>query len=265
MMGQAGSAERAAGKFQSPYSGGPARAWSRQVDPSAPGRMGTPSSWGRSGDGGTDRASGRGLGFPEAGEGESLVRLRGELHALRERLRLHEEERVGLESRYRSMETGYQARVADLEARVEALGRELDVVRRDRRSGAQDSEAAPPQVFMARPLVVRSEGGEYLGVLGRGGRHFTLRDFVSMLEQHSGPALTIGMGWESRGGNWTLQVEARDVAGGQAQKMVLVVRELVTPSSNQVAHILRFNIDGRDVSESLLLGLFKQIRSGLDG
>ena len=157
------------------------------------------------------------------------------------------------------MEAAYLARIQGLEARVESLGRELDLARRE-----PGKALAPSPEFLARPLVIRSDQGEFLGVLGRGRKHFTMRDFVELLEQNAGPGLGIDLAWERRAQHWVLQAGARETDTGQEQKMVLVVKEMVTPNNNQVVLILRFNIDGRDVSEALLLGLFRRIRSGLE-
>ncbi len=204
--------------------------------PTGSGRVVTPSAWVRR----------------EPAESEALLRLRDEVRGLRQRLGGAEQERA-------AMESAYLARIQGLETRVQALGRELDL--------AQQSPARvapPPAEILSKPLVIRSDQGEYLGVLGKERKHFTLRDFVALMEQNAGPELGITVAWEKKAEHWVLLVGARDSASDQEQKLVLVVREMVTPNNNPVVLILRFNIDGRDVSEALLLGLFKQIRSGLD-
>jgi hypothetical protein len=189
---------------------------------------------------------------PMGREGEAVSRLADEVRGLRERLKAVEEERSALESTY-------LARIQGLEARVETLDRELCLARRE-----PERPAAPSPAFLSRPLVIRSDQGEYLGVLGRGRKHFTMQDFVDLLEQNAGPGLGIDLAWERRAQHWVLQAGARETNTGQEQRMVLVVKEMVTPSRNPVVLILRFNIDGQDVSEALLLGLFRRIRSGLE-
>jgi hypothetical protein len=46
------------------------------------------------------------------------------------------------------------------------------------------------------------------------------------------------------------------------QTIVLVARKTVTPSKNTVTEVQRLNINGKDVPDTLMLSLFKQLREG---
>ena len=133
------------------------------------------------------------------------------------------------------------------------------------RSRASSGGLAPSEAFLSRPLVIRTAQGEYLGVLGGGRKHFTLGDFITLMERNISGHRTIETRWERRSEQWVLVVEARDAATGGDQSILLVVRKTTTPSRNVVTEIVRLNIDGSDVPDSLLLSLFKQVRDEFSG
>lgn len=133
------------------------------------------------------------------------------------------------------------------------------------KAGADAKEALPSEAFLSRPLVIRTVQGEYLGVLGGGRKHFTLGDFIALMERNISAGRSIETRWERRTGRWTLVVRARDKESGSDQSILLVVCKTTTPSRNVVTEIVRLNIDGSDVPDSLLLSLFKQVRDELSG
>ena len=133
------------------------------------------------------------------------------------------------------------------------------------RSRAASGGLAPSEAFLSRPLVIRTAQGEYLGVLGGGRKHFTLGDFITLMERNISGRRSIRTKWERRSEQWVLVVAARDVETGSEQSILLVVRKTITPSKNVVTEIVRLNIDGSDVPDSLLLSLFKQVRDEFSG
>lgn len=179
---------------------------------------------------------------------EGQAQFRSEIRALREEVEELKRERDELNLRHAGT--------------VAALERELGSLRR--RAAPEASLASPPDDYLARPLVIRSAQGEYLGVSGRG-KHFSLRDFIGLIERNAAPAKDIGMGWTRKAGQWSLSVTARNAALRQEQRIELITRGTVTPSRNVVTEIVRLNINGEDAPDALLLSLFKQVRDGFSG
>jgi hypothetical protein len=121
----------------------------------------------------------------------------------------------------------------------------------------------PPAEFLASPLVIAS-GGEFLGVQGKG-KHFSLKDFVQLIERKESAAVAVETSWKRQDGHWVLVVRTLDGEGGREQNIVLVAKKTVTPSRNTVTEIIRLNIDGNDAPDALLLTLFRQLRTVFNG
>lgn len=187
----------------------------------------------------------------EALEDQSLFR--SEIRSLRDEV-------AELRKDYRAMEKQYGGRVKSLEDSVDELKESNTRLEQLVRSRSQKSGRItfPSNAYLGRPLVIRS-AGEYLGVQGGGKKHFSLKDFVTLIESRAVAGRTIDTSWQKKGGNWVFMVKLNDA--GKQQDVVLVTRETVTPNGNTVAEILRLNIDGRDAPDSLLLSLFRQVRA----
>jgi hypothetical protein len=130
---------------------------------------------------------------------------------------------------------------------------------------ARGRKVSPPQFpdeeYLARPLVIRTSQSEYLGVLGKVRKHFALRDFVYLVET-SANGRRVDLAWELKGGHWSLVVTLEEA--GNEQHFILVTQKTVTPSKNVVTEIVRMNVNGSDVPDSLLLSLFKKIKDTFD-
>ncbi|QJB58515.1 MerR family transcriptional regulator [Pseudodesulfovibrio sp. zrk46] len=185
----------------------------------------------------------------EALEDQSLFR--SEIRSLRDEVALLRKERHDAEVRY--------------EERIDFLERELSVVRR-RVSGrfASGEIDFPSDEFLSSPLVICSDG-EYLGVQGKGRNHFSLKDFVQLIERKVSDSVAVETSWKHQDDNWVLVVRTDDSAEGRGQDIVLVAKTTVTPSNNKVTEIVRLNIDGNDAPDALLLTLFRQLRSVFNG
>eukprot|EP00831_Metopus_contortus_P050574 TRINITY_DN42504_c0_g1_i1.p1 TRINITY_DN42504_c0_g1~~TRINITY_DN42504_c0_g1_i1.p1 ORF type:complete len:350 (-),score=32.77 TRINITY_DN42504_c0_g1_i1:5-1054(-) len=149
--------------------------------------------------------------------------------------------------------------------RVEVLEQEMASLRRHlsgrTRGGGIDF---PPEDFLASPLVICSEG-EYLGVQGKGRKHFSLKDFVHLIERKVSASMTVETSWKRQDGHWVLVIRTEDAGKGREQNVVLVAKKTVTPSRNVVTEIIRLNIDGTDAPDALLLTLFRQLKSVFNG
>ena len=148
---------------------------------------------------------------------------------------------------------------------VEGLLKEVAFLRK-RLAGKADGGGIdfPPADFLASPLVIAS-GGEYLGVQGKGRKHFSLEDFVQLIERKESEEVAVETSWKRQDGHWVLVIRTEDSAKGREQNIVLVAKKTVTPSRNVVTEIIRLNIDGNDAPDVLLLTLFRQLKAVFNG
>ncbi len=184
-------------------------------------------------------------------ENQSLVR--SEIRSLRDEVAALRRERD-------EAEASWSNRFSDLENQVLGLRSEREELLRmvQGQHHAADALAFPPAAFLAQPLVIRSSQGEYLGVLGKSSRHFSLRDFVELVQRNT-DASFVDMKWKSVGAAWLLELSVR--REGDVEKSIRMrARHTVTPSRNTVTLVESLNIDGQDVPDTLLLSLFRQVK-----
>ncbi|KUG28357.1 hypothetical protein ASZ90_001767 [hydrocarbon metagenome] len=134
----------------------------------------------------------------------------------------------------------------------------------------------PPREFLALPVVVLSERGEYLGITSAGGAAFSLGEFQAHLLRRAGrldAATEMFAAWTPRGDGWVLTLRGVDRrTGGAGMEPVPgqeaghehVFRAAVTPRNNRVAVFSGLRINGKDVSEAFLRAFFKQIKDSLE-
>ena len=176
---------------------------------------------------------------------------RSEIRSLRDEVAALRQER-------QDSEKSYAERVDSLEREMALLRRRL--LNRERGGGID----FPPAEFLASPLVICSEG-EYLGVQGKGRKHFSLKDFVHLIERKVSAAMSVETSWKRQDGHWVLVIRTEDDRKKREQNVVLVAKKTVTPSRNVVTEIIRLNIDGNDAPDALLLTLFRQLKSVFNG
>lgn len=180
-------------------------------------------------------------------ENQSLFR--SEIRSLRDEVAQLRRERA-------EAETAWQERVRDLERQLEDL-----------RRGAGEGGSAlefPPSEHLERPLVIRSSQGEYLGVMSRDNRPFSLQDFIGLMERRMARGQSVALTWRRQGLQWELSVSA-PAEDGRERRILLVTARTVTPSNNVVTQIVRLSVDGQTAPDSLLVGLFKQIKESFGG
>ena len=182
-------------------------------------------------------------------ENQSLFR--SEIRSLRDEVAELRRER-------KESELSQEERVAGLEKEVSFL--------RSRMFGETSGGGIdfPPAKFLASPLVICSEG-EYLGVQGRGRKHFSLEDFVHLIERKVSESMKVETSWKRQSGHWVLVIRTEDSVKEREQSVVLVAKKTITPSKNTVTEIIRLNIDGNDAPDALLLTLFRQLKSVFNG
>jgi len=176
-------------------------------------------------------------------ENQSLFR--SEIRSLRDEVSELRSERNEFEERQKD-------HISSLEKEISFLKKRLSCTS----SGGIDF---PPSAFLSSPLVICSKG-EYLGVQGNGKKHFSLEDFVHLIERKVSDSMTAETVWKRQDGHWVLVIRVEDTVKNREQNIVLVTKKTVTPSNNIVTEIIRLNIDGNDAPDVLLLTLFRQLK-----
>ena len=126
------------------------------------------------------------------------------------------------------------------------------------RSYALEKEAAeaggleqPPESFLATPIVIRNDQGEFLGVPGR----LALAGFVEILvreAEEDGASLSR---WEREGDDWTFIM---DMPGGNSHALHFTAT--TTPRGNKVVLLERLDVDGSETSPQFLQEFFRQVK-----
>lgn len=115
----------------------------------------------------------------------------------------------------------------------------------------EPTPANPPLGFLARPVAIRSERGEFLGVPGR----MPLRDFAQLLVRRAGGGEGL---WFADGEGWMLRLNPE---GEHMNELRFVVA--VTPRGNEVALFETLMIGGKVVSQAFLQEYFRQIKDSV--
>lgn len=175
--------------------------------------------------------------------------LKGEVGALQAELGKREQE--------------YAASVRQMESDLESLRKEnkqlVDYIHKNVRRG-NPLHSKPSEDFLAMPLVIRSERGEYLGVASDSKGTFTCKSLVIMMQKSASAVRSVEMDWDRDRDFWVLRVQVVEKANADGQHLVLMLKETVTPSRNKVARLEHMIVDGQEVPDKFLLTLFRQIR-----
>lgn len=164
-------------------------------------------------------------------------------------------------------EERYTTRISELEAEVESLkaqNKRMEEYILKKVQSDNPLHSKPSREFLEMPLVIRSKDGEYLGVTDKEKKHFTLRNFVSLIQKNAGADKDIDIKWEREDEAWRLFVSSYDKTTKSGRELDFTVSQTVTPSGNTVARLTKMVMDGNTVPEPFLLNLFKQIRDGFD-
>ncbi|NDV23505.1 MerR family transcriptional regulator [Desulfovibrio sp. JC022] len=177
------------------------------------------------------------------------------------------EEVSTLRSEKRKLSADTNERIMDMAMEIGRLKRDRAELFRILRAGGDsgpDESSFPSSGYLERPLVIRNSEGEYLGVAGKGRKHFSLEDFVTLLENSINSHRSVDLDWKQKGGQWVLVIDASEGQSASQKKIVLVTEENVTPNNNTVVRIDSMEINGKAVPGALLFSLFKQIRESFD-
>lgn len=191
-------------------------------------------------------------------ENQSLFK--SEVRTLRDEIAALRKERRQDQARYNDAVTAMERELDELRQAKADLEKLMGAGRSFSGKGAGFPQF-PDEKYLARPLVIRTQQSEYLGVLGKVRKHFALRDFVYLVETNA-HGRKVDLSWERKGEQWSLVVILLEP--DQEQHFILVTQQTVTPSKNVVTEIVRLNVNGQDVPDSLLLSLFKKIKDTFD-
>lgn len=164
---------------------------------------------------------------------------------------------------------------ADTNERILDMAMEIGRLKRDRaelfRLLRKDEDEAGPEVsvfpseqYLGRPLVIKNSDGDYLGVAGKDRKHFSLEDFVKLLQNSVNSHRSVDLMWEKIDRQWKLVISAHEENVEIKKEIVLVTEENITPSKNTVVRIVSMGINDKTVPDALLFSLFKQIRESFD-
>jgi len=120
----------------------------------------------------------------------------------------------------------------------------------------------PDEEFLMLPLVFRSEKGEFLGVSANPRKHFSLRDFLELIDHGAGKKRNLATRWsQGKEGRWTLCI-AESPGQPLGRRHQVQVKRTKTPRGNTVALIEKLTYAGRDMPVFFLYELFRQIGKG---
>lgn len=169
---------------------------------------------------------------------------------------------------FRNAQSAQAERIKSLEAEVSALRHALEGERRrtrfeiSRRSPCE-ARHSPPEDHLKRPLVLRSQQGDFLGVTDCLGQALSLAGFLRLVEGASiGPARSdrvVASCWEARAGSWslTLCISGRTVS---RKCYVLETQALRTPSGNMVTLLANIFVGGSPVPPGYVVRMFRHLR-----
>ncbi|NJB69156.1 hypothetical protein GGQ74_002853 [Desulfobaculum xiamenense] len=108
--------------------------------------------------------------------------------------------------------------------------------------------------ILGLPLVIRSPGGEYLGVTLPGGGHLDVSAMLARLGARSAAA-----DWTRSAGGWTLLLGEGVAAGREFD-----LRPVTTPRGNRVALLCGMRVAGRPADAGLLRSFLRTLRGGAE-
>jgi hypothetical protein len=172
---------------------------------------------------------------------------------------------------FRQVQTSQCARILTLESEVSALRKALreerDRLRRGSvRHAAQVTAQSPSEEHVRRPLVLRSQQGDFLGVTDRQGQALSLAGFQRLVEgvHLSGGTFAcrskrvVASCWEPANGGWCLTLS---ILGPQTRKCYALETSLLrTPSGNLVTLLSGMWVDGSRVPQDFVVQMFRQLR-----
>lgn len=159
----------------------------------------------------------------------------------------------------------HDRRIRNLEDEIQALRKCLEQEREWSRTALSRLDAgavrlSPSEEYLSRPLVLRSQQGDFLGVTDRAGLALTLAGFLRLVEGQGAAPRMLGTCWEADAEGWRLLVS---VSAPRPRCHSLVTRPWLTPSGNRVTLLESLAVDGRAVPQEYALQMFRQLRESM--
>lgn len=158
-------------------------------------------------------------------------------------------------------------RIQALEGEVGALRSALDEeCRRVRLEishlARREAQQTPPENYLTRPLVLRSQQDDFLGVTDRMGQALSLSGFQRLVEGKGGGLRgdrVVASCWDASAGGWCLTLCFTGKAYSR-KCYVLETNPLRTPNGNKVALLSNIFVDGSQVPQGYVLQMFRHLR-----
>lgn len=125
----------------------------------------------------------------------------------------------------------------------------------------QGTLSSPPYKLLEMPLVVRTGGGEYLGVAGKSEGAFSLHDLLALVARAYLPPMHFSHDWRAvsdADGRWRLQLEQEDAI--RPRLYALEIEAAKTPRGNDVALLMRFEVQGNEMPPPNIYAFIKQMK-----
>lgn len=119
--------------------------------------------------------------------------------------------------------------------------------------------STPDSDFLQRPLVVKSEHGEFLGVAGKIQGAFSLADFLALMDKSFKPPHAFAHDWERRGQDWVLNVEQPSAIRPKTYRLELT--PAATPLGNDVALLTALRVNGVESPPPNLYAFIREMKS----
>jgi len=168
--------------------------------------------------------------------------------------------------RVQSLQAG---RIQVLESEVAALRQVLEEERRRvrleiSRLSPREAPQTPPDNYLTRPLVLRSQQGDFLGVTDPLGQALSLSGLLRLVEgkgRSGGPRgdRVVASCWEADAEGWCLTL----CFSGRLYSRkcyVLETNPLRTPSGNRVTLLSNMYLDGSLVPQGYVVQMFRHLR-----
>ncbi len=152
-------------------------------------------------------------------------------------------------------------RPAERNERTERAGTSASAENKD--ASASGTEPTPSVAFLDAPLVIRSGGGDYLGIAGRSEGAFSLNDLFALFWKSFQPPQHFNLSWESVAGGWILRAEQTQVI--RPMLYVLHLEASTTPKGNAVVVLHHLERNGREQPGAHLHTFIRRMRAMVAG
>jgi len=121
---------------------------------------------------------------------------------------------------------------------------------------------APPVPFLALPMVIRSDTGEFLGITGSEG-HLSIEGFRELMRRKAGSEQPLAVRWERLDQAWVMHLGGPG-NGPHVQAHTLHLEQTTTPRGNEVVWLKSMLVADDPMSDEYLHRFLRQLRKDFD-